>query len=65
MEAEEKIISLETKISYLENFVADLNLAVIEQEKMIKRLAQETEAIRKEFEEKKEKLPEGEKPPHY
>ncbi len=65
MEIEEKIISLETKIAYLENFVADLNQVVIDQEKMIKALLLETEAIKKDIEEKKEKLPEGEKPPHY
>jgi len=65
MDFEEKIISLETKIAYLEDFVSDLNKVVIEQEKMIRTLSLVAEAIKKEIEEKKEKLPEGEKPPHY
>jgi SlyX protein len=65
MEHEDRMISLETKISYLENFVAELNKVIIEQEKIIKMLTAETRAIKKQIEEKKEKLPEMEKPPHY
>jgi len=65
MELEEKMISLETKIAYLENFVADLNQVIIDQEKCIRQLMLETEIIKKEIDEKKEKLPEMEKPPHY
>ena len=65
MSQEEKIISLETKIAYLENFVSELNQVVIDQERLIKKIMAETEMIKKQLEEKKEKLPEGEKPPHY
>lgn len=65
MEIEEKIISLETKIAYLENYVAELNQVIIEQERSIRNLSIETEAIKKQIDEAKEKLPDMEKPPHY
>jgi uncharacterized coiled-coil protein SlyX len=65
MEFEERMISLETKISFLENFVTELNKVIIDQERTIKMLTAETESIKKLIEEKKEKLPETEKPPHY
>jgi len=65
MEPEERFISLETKISYLENYVEELNLVILEQERAIKKLVSETESIKKQLEEKKENLPENEKPPHY
>jgi len=65
MNFEEKMISLETKIAYLENFVSDLNQVVIDQDKLIKKMIAEIELIKKQAEEKKEKLPEAEKPPHY
>lgn len=65
MEPEHKITELESKIAYLENYVSELNQVVIDQEKMIKRIIAETEMIKKQINEKKENLPEGEKPPHY
>ena len=65
MEKEERIISLETKIAYLENYVDELNQVILDQEKAIKKLIMETAAIKQQMEEKKEKLPENEKPPHY
>jgi len=65
MELEERMISLETKIAYLESFIADLNQVVIDQEKSLKILISETEMLKKQIDEKKEKLPENEKPPHY
>jgi len=65
MEFEDRMISLETKISFLENFVTELNKVIIDQERTIKMLTAETEKIKKQIEEKKEKLPEMEKPPHY
>lgn len=65
MEHEDRITSLEIKIAYLEKYVDDLNLVILEQERAIKRLLAETEAIKKQMDDKKEKLPENEKPPHY
>lgn len=65
MEIDEKVISLETKIAYLENYVSELNQVVIDQDKMIKTITAEIEIMKKQAEEKKEKLPENEKPPHY
>ncbi len=65
MEPEERIVSLETKIAYLEHFIQELNQAVLDQDKTIKKLLSETDAIKKQIEEKKENLPENEKPPHY
>ena len=65
MEPEERIISLETKIAYLEHYVQELNQVVLNQDRIIKRLLTETDAIKKQIEDKKENLPEHEKPPHY
>ncbi|HOW83366.1 MAG TPA: SlyX family protein [Spirochaetota bacterium] len=65
MKTEDRIITLETKIAYLENYIDELNRAILDQEKTIKRLILETEAIRKQIEDKKEALPENERPPHY
>lgn len=65
METNGRIISLETKIAYLEHYVQELNQVVLDQDKTIKRLLSETDAIKRQLEEKKEKLPENEKPPHY
>ncbi len=65
MKTEDRIITLETKIAYLENYVDELNRAILDQEKTIKRLISETETIRKQIEDKKEALPENERPPHY
>lgn len=65
MENEERIISLETKIAYLEHFIQELNQVVLDQDKKIKTLLAETDSIKKQLEDKKENLPEHEKPPHY
>ena len=54
MKTEDRIITLETKIAYLENYVDELNRAILDQEKTIKRLISETETIRKQIEDKKE-----------
>jgi len=62
---EERIIVLETKIAYLENYINQLNEVVIEQEKNLKQLSAEYEDIKKQIAEGKEALPKGEKPPHY
>lgn len=66
MEPEERLITIETKIAYLENFVNELSLVIIEQEETIKKLISETEVMKKKISEADaEKLPENEKPPHY
>ena len=65
MKTEDRLITLETKIAYLENYVDELNRAILDQEKTIKRLISENETIRKQIEDKKEALPENERPPHY
>lgn len=65
MELEEKMVLFETKLAYLENYVSDLNQVVLDQEKLIKKLLAETEMLKKQIYEKKEKLPDMEKPPHY
>lgn len=62
---EERLIDLESKIAYLENYVNELNAVVIEQEKSMARLASETENMKKQIAAGKEALPENEKPPHY
>lgn len=65
MELEERIISLETKITHLENYIGELNLVILDQEKTIRKLSSDIDAIKKQKEEKKENLPDNEKPPHY
>ena len=65
MEFEKRMIELETKIAYLENYVDELNHVVLDQDKTIKQLLIETDAIKKQIEERKEKLPHNERPPHY
>ncbi len=65
MEFEKRMIELETKIAYLENYVDELNHVVLDQDKTIKQLLIETDAIKKQIEERKEKLPDNERPPHY
>ncbi len=67
MELDERVISLETKIAYLENYVSELNQVVLDQDRLIRKIISEIEVMKKkaEEEEKKEKLPENEKPPHY
>ena len=52
-------------MAYLEHYVQELNQVVLDQEKTIRLLLHETEAIKKQLDDKKEKLPENEKPPHY
>ena len=65
MNQEERIIELETKLAFLENYINELNVVVIEQEKSIKKLAAQTEELKKQINSAKESLPDGEKPPHY
>lgn len=65
MSREERLIAVESKIAYLENYVNELNEVVIEQEKLIRKLAVESEDLRKQISSGKDALPENEKPPHY
>lgn len=66
MTPEERLITIETKIAYLENYVSELNQVIIDQEEAIKKLNIETEMLKKKLKnEEEEKLPENEKPPHY
>ena len=65
MEIEERIISLETKVIHLEHYIGELNLVIVDQEKTIKKLSSDIDAIKNKIEQKKENLPENEKPPHY
>lgn len=65
MEHEERLVELETKIAFLENYINEINTVVIEQDKLIKKLTSETEEIKRRLDAGKEPLPAGEKPPHY
>ncbi len=65
MNQEERLIELESKITYLENYISDINSVVIEQEKIIKKIIVVTEELKKQIMTNKDGLPEVEKPPHY
>ena len=66
MNPEERLITIETKLAYLENYINELNQVIIEQNETIKKLTLETEQIKKKVQSRDaEKLPENEKPPHY
>ena len=66
MNSEERLITIETKLAYLENYINELNQVIIEQNETIKKLIFETEMLKKKYEQgNAEKLPENEKPPHY
>ena len=64
MENEERLIQLETKISYLENDLQELNAIVIEQAKLIAKLAADAEEFRRQSA-AGEIVAAHEKPPHY
>ena len=65
MELEERIVELESKIAFLENYIHELNDVVISQERRINTLADETEKLKKQMASVREAFPESEKPPHY
>jgi len=66
MVSEERIITIETKLAYLENYINELNQVIIEQNEIIKKLTLETAQNKKKLQDRDaEKLPENEKPPHY
>ena len=47
MEPEERLITIETKLAYLENYINELNQVIIEQDETIKKLTLEAEKIKK------------------
>lgn len=64
MELEERLIQIETKITYLENDLHELNQIVIEQDRLIRRLTSDADELRKQLHAAGEAVPQ-EKPPHY
>ena len=64
MENEDRLIQLETKISYLESDLQELNAIVIEQAKLIAKLAADAEEFRRQSA-AGEIVTAHEKPPHY
>ncbi len=66
-ETEEKIIALETKIAYLEDYVKQLQEVSVENSQTIERLREENKIISSRFRELLNNLEEipNRKPPHY
>ncbi len=68
---EDKLIELETKISYQEDLLADLNQIVVKQQRQLDELLRELSAIKEQLQESIERgseqgeLAQDEKPPHY
>lgn len=68
---EEKLIELETKFSYQEDLLSDLNSIVARQQRQIDELINEISGIKEQIQESIERGPAGEqadqidKPPHY
>ena len=65
---DKRILELETKFSYMEKFVDELNEVVIEQQKQIvshKKLINQLNEIIKENQSTDSSAPANEKPPHY
>ncbi len=66
---DKRIVELETKISYQEDLVQELNQLVISQQQQIDKLEVLCELLREQFKELILSLPEGvagdETPPHY
>ena len=65
---EDRIVHLETKISYQESLIADLNDTVVDQQKEIGRLKTVTERLKARLDELQEHAGESlphTRPPHY
>ena len=68
---EEKLIELETKFSYQEDLLADLNGIVVKQQRQLDELLRELTAIKEQLQETVERGTEqreasqDERPPHY
>jgi SlyX protein len=68
-DADDRIVELETKASFQEAALLDLNNAIIDQEARIERLEATVRALRDRIKEAsgegQSPLPENERPPHY
>lgn len=70
-EMEEKLIELETKFSYQEDLLSDLNLIVAKQQRQLDELVSEMSGIKEQLQDSLQRGPAGgqaeqvEKPPHY
>lgn len=68
---DEKLIELETKFSYQEDLLADLNEIVVKQQRQLDELLRELAALKDQLSEAIERGPaqtvgtQDEKPPHY
>jgi len=68
---EEKLIELETKFSYQEDLLSDLNAIVARQQRQLDELVSEMSGIKEQLQDATERGPVGgqeeqiEKPPHY
>ena len=68
---EEKLIELETKFSYQEDLLSDLNAIVARQQRQLDELISEISGIKEQLQDSVERGPSGgqeeqiEKPPHY
>lgn len=68
---EEKLIELETKFSYQEDLLSDLNAIVARQQRQLDELISEVSGIKEQLQDTLEQGPAGgqeeqiEKPPHY
>lgn len=68
---EEKLIELETKFSYQEDLLAELNEIVVKQQRQLDELLRQMAALKDQLEEAVERGPaqggggQDEKPPHY
>ncbi len=68
---EEKLIELETKFSYQEDLLSDLNAIVARQQRQLDELMSEMSGIKEQLQDAAERGPVGgqeeqiEKPPHY
>jgi len=65
MDIEERLISLETKISYLESDLQELNQIIIAQDKTIGKLTVEAEEMKRIIKGAGEEEVPQDRPPHY
>ncbi len=61
----EKIIELEKKTAWLEDFVRELNSAVVELQNTVRKLNAEVQILNEKITAERENFPKFEKPPHY
>ncbi|MDR0910276.1 MAG: SlyX family protein [Spirochaetaceae bacterium] len=68
METSDELIATQTKLAYVEDMLKNLNTLVIEQEKRISRLEEESKLMARKYQELWESVTEeipDRKPPHY